>query len=398
MNPDSRILRARWLLPIVGPPIENGWIEIAADRIVKTGRGAAAGSVEDLGDVVVLPGLVNAHTHIELSWMAGLIPPAARMVDWIRQLMAARRIGPPGGDRQRDQAIRNAVQELESAGTVLVGDVTNTGATVPCLRDSSLSGVVFTELLGFRDVDPAARVEEAWRSANPVPRFENSLAAHAPYSVSPALFREIARQWRPPAPLSVHVAESADEIEFLRTATGPFRELLEELGVWTDDFTPPECDPITYLQRVGYLQPGMLAVHAVHLTDDALDALRDAGGAVVTCPRSNTWVGAGLPRIAHAFAEGVPVAIGTDSLASAPTLSVFDELAELRRIAPDVAAAKLLESATRTGARALGYGADFGTLEPGKRAALIAVATPPAVTDVEEYLLSGIAPEAVRRM
>jgi cytosine/adenosine deaminase-related metal-dependent hydrolase len=119
---------------------------------------------------------------------------------------------------------------------------------------------------------------------------------------------------------------------------------------------------------------------------------------VVTCPRSNTWVGAGLPRIAHAYAEGVPVAIGTDSLASTATLSVFDELAELRRIAPDVAAAKLLESATRTGAQVLGYGADFGTLESGKRAALVAVDVPPDITDVEEYLVSGVPTDAIRRV
>ena len=391
-----RILRAHWLLPIVGPPIENGWIEIAGGRIVHLGRGSTSGPAEDLGDVAILPGLANAHTHLELSWMAGLIPPAARMVDWIRNLMAWRRSGPPGGETQRNDAIRDAVQQLESTGTVLVGEVTNTCESVAYLRDSNLGGVVFTELLGFRETDEAGRVEDAWRTSLPVPRFENSVVAHAPYSVSPALFQEIARHHRPPAPLSVHLAESLDEIEFLRTGTGPFRDLLEELGVWTDDFTPPQCDPVEYLKRLGYLQRGMLAVHAVHLGDDALDALRDAGGAVVTCPRSNTWVGGGLPRIAHAYAEGVPVAIGTDSLASSPTLSVFDELAELRRIAPDVAAAKLLESATRTGAQVLGCGADYGSLVPWKRAALVAVDIPADVTDVEEYLLSGIASDAIR--
>jgi cytosine/adenosine deaminase-related metal-dependent hydrolase len=398
LNPETRILRARWLLPIVAPPIEHGWIEIAAGRIVRTGRGSLAGPGEDLGDVAILPGLVNAHTHLELSWMAGRIPPAARMVDWIRDLMAARRDGPPGGEAQRDTALRDAVQQLEAAGTVLVGDVTNTRESVPYLRDSQLGGVVFNELLGFSETDPAGRVDDAWRTSVPVPRFENSVVAHAPYSVSPGLFQEIARQHHPPAPLAVHVAESADEIEFLRTGTGPFRDLLEELGAWTGNFTPPECDPVEYLRRLGYLQRGMLAVHAVHLADDALDALRDAGGAVVTCPRSNTWVGAGLPRIAHAYAEGVPVAIGTDSLASTATLSVFDELAELRRIAPDVAAAKLLESATRTGAQVLGYGADFGTLESGKRAALVAVDVPPDITDVEEYLVSGVPTDAIRRV
>jgi cytosine/adenosine deaminase-related metal-dependent hydrolase len=142
----------------------------------------------------------------------------------------------------------------------------------------------------------------------------------------------------------------------------------------------------------------MLAVHAVHLEDASLEKLRDAGAVVITCPRSSAWVGAGLPRVSHFYNLGVPVAVGTDSLASAPTLNLFDEMAELRRIAPDVSAASILESATRIGAEALGFGAEFGTIEPGKRAALIAVDLPANVDDVEEYLVSGLPPGAVRRL
>ena len=397
-EPGTSLLRARWLLPIIAPPIDGGWIEIADGRIAALGRGSPPAPCRDLGDVALLPGLVNAHTHLELSWLAGRIPPAEGLVDWIRALMAARRSGPQGGDAERGRAIRDAVADLEAAGTVLVGDVTNTLESVPALRESALAGVIFHELLGFRESDPAGRVDRAWSSSEPVPRFESSVVAHAPYSVSPALFTAIARRRRSTAPLSVHLAESAAEIEFLQTGTGPFRDLLEELDVWSEDWTPPGCDPAEYLDRLEYLQPGTIVVHGGHLTDDALDRLRDRGGALVTCPRSNTWVGAGLPRIAHAYAEGVRVAIGTDSLASVPTLSVFDELAELRRIAPDLAAAKLLESATRVGAQVLGFGNEYGTLSPGKRAALVAVDTPPGVTDVEEYLVSGVAAAAIRRV
>jgi cytosine/adenosine deaminase-related metal-dependent hydrolase len=392
------VFRARWLLPIIAPPIDGGWIEIAGGRIATLGRGRPPGPCRDLGDVAVLPGLVNAHTHLELSWLAGRIPPAEHMVDWIRALMAARRAGPPGGDAERTRTMREAVAQLEAAGTVLVGDVTNTLESATALRQSTLAGVIFYELLGFREANPRERVAQAWSLIDTVPRFEHSVVAHAPYSVSPALFTEIARRRRPGAPLAVHLAESAAEIEFLQTGTGPFRELLEDLDIWDDDWMPPGCDPVEYLDRLEYLQAGTIVVHGVHLTDDGLDRLRDRGGALVTCPRSNVWVGAGLPRIAHAYAEGVRVAIGTDSLASVPTLSIFDELAELRRIAPDVAAAKLLESATRTGAHALGFGSDYGTLSAGKRAALVSVEAPPDVTDVEEYLVSGVAATAIRRV
>ena len=211
-------------------------------------------------------------------------------------------------------------------------------------------------------------VREAWAAVDavvPPPGVAFTVAAHAPYSTSPPLVAEIARRRRE-APLAIHLGESPEEIEFLRTGRGPFRELLEELGAWHPAWQPPECDPVEYLSRLGYLQRGVLAVHAVHLSDDALARLADAGAVVVTCPRSNEWVGAGLPRVSHFYAAGLPVAIGTDSLASAPTLNLFDELAELRRIAPDVAASALLDSATRQGARALGAGADFGTISTGQ--------------------------------
>jgi cytosine/adenosine deaminase-related metal-dependent hydrolase len=207
--------------------------------------------------------------------------------------------------------------------------------------------------------------------------------------------REIAQHDRG-FPLSVHLAESAEELEFLRTGRGTFRSLLEDLGAWNDAWQPPQCDPVEYLRRLGYMKPGLLAVHAVHLTDDALDGLREAGAVIVTCPRSNEWVGGGIPRLTHFYAAGVPVAIGTDSLASTPSLSVFDELAEMRRIAPDISAASLLDSATRTGANALGQGMDFGTIAPGKQAAFVSVAVPPGTTDVEEYLVSGVPPAAVQ--
>jgi cytosine/adenosine deaminase-related metal-dependent hydrolase len=172
--------------------------------------------------------------------------------------------------------------------------------------------------------------------------------------------------------------------------------MLEDLGVWPDEWAVPRCDPVEYLHRLGYLQPGLLAVHAAHLTDDALARLRRARAVVVTCPRSNAWVGAGVPRLSHFYATGVAVAIGTDSLASAPTLSLWDELHEMRRLAPDVTAAALLHSATRQGALALGFGADYGSIETGRRAELLAVDIPAGISDVEEYLVSGVPSGAVR--
>lgn len=398
------IVRARAVLPIDRAPIGEGWVEIDAGRIVAVGAGRPRGDVTDLGDVALLPAPVNAHTHTELAWMAGRVPPAASMHEWITAMLTLRRAGVPGGEQAEAAAARAAADAMRAAGILLVGDVSNQFGTPAILRGAGLGGVVFHELLGFMPEDPVRQVREAWarvREAEArgepgdLPEMDFAVVAHAPYSVAPSLFAEIVHR-AADARLAIHLAESPEEVEFLRTGRGPIRDMLEALGVWDDRWPVPRCSPVEYLARLGYLRPGVIVVHGVQLTDDELDRLREAGAVLVTCPRSNAWVGAGLPRLTHFYASDVPVAVGTDSLASVASLSIFDELAEMRRIAPDVAASALLDSATRVGAEALGFGADYGTIAPGKRAALVAVDVPAGVGDVEEYLVSGVAPEAVR--
>jgi cytosine/adenosine deaminase-related metal-dependent hydrolase len=388
------------VLPIERPPIQDGWIEIVDGRIVRLGDGRPPASPEDLHDVALLPGLVNAHTHLELSWMAWLVPPAASMDAWIATLMRVRGAGAPGGAEGGQEAAARAAAAMRATGTVLAGDISNTLMSPPVLTRAGLGGVVFHELIGFSAADPETLVRDAWQRVEEVrnSKFEVrssassldfSVVAHAPYSVSPDLFRAIAAARRD-APLAVHLGESQEEMEFLRSGRGPIRALLERLGAWNESWTSPGGDPVEYLDHLGYLQAGCLAVHGVHLSNEALARLRARDAVIVTCPRSNVWVGAGSPPAARFYAVGLPVAIGTDSLASCATLNVFDELAELHRIAPAVAPSRLLASATQVGAAALGFGADFGTLAPGKRAAVIAVQLPPGLVDVEEYLVSGV--------
>ena len=392
------IQRARWVLPIDRAPIEGGWVESDNGRISRVGSGAPPAAAEDLGDVALLPGLVNAHTHLELSWMAGLVPQAPSMNDWILNLLRVRREGAPGGADAELASARAAVNMMRATGVVLVGDITNNCITVEALRGSGLGGVMFYELLGFNAVDPEGLVRAAWQRLEKTNTdLKLSVVAHAPYSVSPGLFRAIAAR-SDRTPLSIHLGESAEEVEFLRTGGGPIRETLDRLGVWTGTWRVPECDPVKYISDLGYLRSGLLVVHGVHLTDDALERLRKAGAVIVSCPRSNIWVGAGPPRLSHFYAARLPVAVGTDSLASVATLNLFDELAEMRRLAPEVAAGTFLASATKVGAEALGFGKDYGTIAPGKRPGLVAVDVPASERDVEEYLVGGIAAGAIRRV
>jgi cytosine/adenosine deaminase-related metal-dependent hydrolase len=406
---------AAWVLPIAAPPLRNGWVLVDRGRIVAVGGPrqdpARAGyhtdhplqpdSVEDLGHVALLPGLVNAHTHLELSYLRDQVPPAGEFVTWIRRVMAARRERPDARSPEILAGIASAIAESERCGTAVVGDISNTLVTFEPLARSALAGVVFYELIRFNAADPRAVVEQASRQLDalmPTERLRCSLAAHAPYSVAPSVLRSIreALARHPALPASVHLSESAEEMEFIRSAGGAWRALLEEVGSWDPAFVAPGGTPVEYLDAIGFLDDRVLAVHGVQATVADLQRLAARGATLVTCPRSNGHTGAGAPPLEEFYASGVRVAVGTDSLASAPDLSVFAELATARALAPTVPAAALLESATRSGAEALGFAADYGTIEPGRRSRLIAVTLPEGLDDVEEYLVSGIEPEQIR--
>ncbi len=381
------------------PPLRDGWVEIADGRVVDIGAGPCDAAV-DLGSTAILPGLVNAHTHLELSYLARCVPPAAEFTDWIRGVVALRRTQTDPRSAQIMQGISQGISQAIAAGTALVGDISNTLVTFDPIVRSGLAGVVFHELIRFNAPDPHAVVADACRQLGELPSWPGilhvSLAAHAPYSVSPGLFGQIARsaaahEW----PISVHLSESPAELEFIGRGTGAWRRFLDDVGAWDPDWCAPGTTPVQYLDSLGVLTERTIAVHGVQMSRADLEILRMRGVTLVTCPRSNAHTGAGVPPIAAFYDSGVRVAVGTDSLASSPDLSVFAEMAAIRKIAPGVTARRILQSATLHGAVALGFGDHYGAAEPGKRARLLAVAIPPSVDDVEEYLVGGVEPDAI---
>jgi cytosine/adenosine deaminase-related metal-dependent hydrolase len=394
------ILRAEWVLPVAAPPISQGWVEVQDGAIVGVGGGPRLHAV-DLGAVAILPSLVNAHTHLELSYLRGVIPRATQFLDWIRAVMAARRTYADPADPAILFGAYHGISGSRAAGTGLVGDISNTLVTIPLLQRTGLPARVFHELLGFNVPEPESKVSAARQALDAAlskaPLVRGSLAPHAPYSVSPALLGSIRLDLNahPADVASIHLAESRDEVQFLQSGRGGWKELLAELGVWTELWRTPRLSPLRYLEASGYLDPRVLIVHGVQFGRDDLERVKAAGATLVSCPRSNQYVGVGDPPLADFYASGARVAFGTDSLASVEDLSVFGELAAARRLAPGVPASRLLESATLTGAHALGFGDQFGSIQPGKRASLIAVRLPAVVDDVEEYLLTGIQPRDI---
>lgn len=390
--------RAAWVVPIAAPPFRDGWVDVDHDRIVAVGRGRTqAVREEDLGAVALMPGLVNAHTHLELSYLRQQIPPSDAFVTWVRGVMAARRSRPDPQATEVLDGVRAGIRQAVQSGSALVGDISNTLVTYAPLVESPLSAVLFYELIRFNTPDAAGLVADACTRIDALEENDHiraSLAAHAPYSVAPSVFREIRRAMdrRTHLPCSIHLGESREETEFIGSGGGEWRTFLEQVGSWDPTWTAPGVSPVQYLDDAGFLNARSVVVHGVQMSRADLARLSARGATLVTCPRSNAFTGAGTPPIASFYASGVAVAVGTDSLASTPDLNVFAELASMRSLAPDVPASQLLESATLQGARALGFETELGSIEAGKRARLLAVTIPSPVSDVEEYLVSGIEP------
>jgi cytosine/adenosine deaminase-related metal-dependent hydrolase len=394
------VYRAAWVCPITCAPISSGWFSVSDGRIDAVGipgQPPPSSPVCDLGAVVVLPGLVNAHTHLELSYLRGRVPPASSFIGWIKQLFLSR-----GGRRENPEdpkvvdAATQAAHEARSFGTAAVGDIGNSLASPRPIAEAGMHGLVFHELIGFNHRDGSiveATRPERERAGSAAPdRVRVSIGPHAPYSVSPELFRAIRAEAdrMDSGIMSVHLAESAAELDLLRDGSGPWPGLLTLIGAMPPGWAPPRLDPVAYLESLGMLDGRTLVVHGVQLTDEELRRLASIGCTLVTCPRSNQWVGAGVPPIERFYASGVRVAIGSDSLASVEDLNLFAELKTMRWLAPSIPARLILESATLTGATALGFGDSIGSIEAGKLAELIAVDVPEGELDVEEYLLSGI--------
>jgi cytosine/adenosine deaminase-related metal-dependent hydrolase len=384
------ILGASWVVPVDGPPIKDGRVLVEGDRVAWLGPAgdpaAPQGPVRDLGPGVLLPGLVNAHCHLELSQLAGQTPLGEGFVPWVESVVAAR--GRPGEDAVRARA--EAIRSLEERGTVAVGDVSNTLGHLDLLAASRLRSVVFLELLAW---DPArAEATLTWAeerlaaaARTPTPGVEVRLAAHAPHSVSPELFARLVERG---GVASIHLAESREECRFLAEGDGPWAGFLERRGLGHVSFRPPGTSPVEYVDGLGLLHPSLVVVHAVQVGEEDRGRLARRGVSVALCPRSNRNLGVGTADVPALLASGVRLCLGTDSLASVETLDVLDDAVLLTRQFPGLDPAAVVRMATAGGAEALGLD-DLGTIAPGKRAALVFAGAPSPPTDPHAHVLSG---------
>jgi cytosine/adenosine deaminase-related metal-dependent hydrolase len=389
------VVSARWVVPIERPPIADGAVALAGDgAVLAVGtraelRADFPDAAEERGAGVLLPGLVNAHSHLELAGHTDAVPGGRGLFAWATALMAARKGDTP--ERQRAGAA-GAASAAVALGCAAIGDVGNSLAAAPGIGAAGLAGVLFHELFGSREIATGDALADAARErAEAAPGWPERLgyvpAPHAPFSVGPELLARIfAAAAAAGRATSIHVAEDEDEVALLRDGSGRWPAFLAGMGV--DPATRvPRKSPVAYLASLGAFQTETppLLVHMVHASADDRRIAREAGATVVLCPRSNLHIGGRLPDAGALVAEGLPLALGTDSLASTPDLSLWAEMAALAARFPAVPAARWLEAATRGGARALGL-RGFGTLTPGARPGVLDVLVEDAEAPLESLV------------
>jgi aminodeoxyfutalosine deaminase len=361
-------LAARWIFPVSGPPISDGLITIAGERIVSVEPRAGRIADTDLGDAAILPGFVNAHTHLDLSGLRGKCPPCADFTAWLRQVIAHRRsLTPP----QIEADVRAGLAESLRHGTTLLGDIAAEGASWPILAEAPLRSVVFYEILGLTKERAEQSLEAArtWLEAHPpANRCRPGISPHAPYSVRTDLFAQAALlARRPKHPIAIHLAESRDELELLHHHRGSFVVFLKDLGVWDADGL---ASSPAFIMKVVDQHIPTLFVHGNYL---APSARIPCNSTIIYCPRTHAAFGHAPHPFQHFLQRGIRVALGTDSLASNPDLSILAEIRHLHQHYPDVAGDMLLRMATLWGAEALGWEDETGSLEAGKSADLVVV-------------------------
>jgi len=359
----SVIHRAGWVIIDPWTIYPNGFVRVEDGSIQEIGQGTPAGcdEVRDYGNGIIFPAMINAHTHLELCALKGRIATHKGFGFWVKDLIEKRSLL---DNKDLLEASETGIREILASGCCAVGEISSLGLTLEPLQKSGLAGVWFRESLGDRVSDA-----ENWE--NHPGDLRTSLAGHAPHTTSPEVLTEIKnRACGQDMPFSIHLAESDEEISFLTTAQGPWNDFLLSRGIDTASWGLPVESPVRHLHAIGILDNRTILVHLLHADQRDLNIIQESGSHVCLCPRSNSALHRRLPDLDSMIKSGVKLCLGTDSLASVSSLSMFDEMAFAAKSFPMAAPENIFQMATLGGAEALGLDNRMGTLVPGKQARL----------------------------
>lgn len=393
-----QIFAASYVLPISSPPIAGGAIAVRNGRIMDIGslndlRAAWNAPVQDYTDSIIMPGLVNAHAHLELthfpSWkMRKDLNYAPRTyVDWVIQVIKIKR----GLEIQElETSLLEGIRISLEAGTTAIGDAVSDRRLLHSYRGSTFTGRLFLEALGQEPASCkvfADKLEETLRTFN-AGDILPGLSPHAPHTLSSAFFQDLKRIAAAlSVPLMTHLSESPEEAAFMHDSTGRIAELLYPFVHWEDYLPAPmRTTSAAYLDSLGVLDSSTIAVHCVHITPADAEILKKRGVRVVICPRSNDKLAVGRAPVHLLKTAGIPLSLGTDSLASNDSLSLWDEIRFVLADTPDAfTSEELLRMASLGGAEVLGLDNETGSLEKGKRADFLVLGKPQGVSGKDMY-------------
>ena len=374
-----RALHADHVLPGDSAPIADAVVVVDGETVVEVGPAAEvlprhAGVVVERVRGVIFPGLVNAHTHLELSALRGRVPGGRGFVPWVDTLIGVRT---EVADEEAGEELEREVRMLRANATEAVGEVTNTLAAVGALARAGIGGWIFHEVFGQDRDQILKRVaglaeEVTTRHPNwPTRDLAYAPAPHTLYTTHADAVRAIGeltigRESR----TSLHLAEHASERRAIEHGDGPMVDWFE--GRTKQKPAWPKKPLFDYAESVGVLRPGMLLVHLTDARPDELSRVKKSGASVVLCPRSNLFIEARLPPLMAILEAGIAPALGTDSLASNTSLDVMMEARALHERFPTVPAWELVRMATWNGAKALGR-EDLGRIAKGARPGIYAV-------------------------
>ena len=383
-----QIFAASYILPISSPPLAGGAFAVDNGLIVDSGtleelRKVHAAPVREFPDCAIMPGLVNAHAHLELthfpSWKLrkGIDYAPRTYVDWVIQVIKIRRAL---SHDELVHSVREGIHKSLECGTTTVGDILTDSTLIPFYQNSPLSGRLYLEAIGQDPVQCEAvfrSLENTLASFNPG-RLLPGISPHAPHTLSARFMRKVSDLARKHfLPTAIHLAESREEMSFLHDSTGRIAELLYPFAGWVDYLPPPRrTTSVAYLDSLGALNPATSVVHCVHVTPADAEILKQRGVTAVLCPRSNDRLAVGQAPVSLLKKMGIPLALGTDSLASNDSLSLWDEMRFLRSQFPGtLTPGEVLEMATLGAARALHLQHQVGSLEKGKKADFLVTKT-----------------------
>jgi cytosine/adenosine deaminase-related metal-dependent hydrolase len=368
----KQIIKSAWIAPMDSPPIREAAVAFANGKILAVGEAKKIvathpdAEIHDLGDSMLLPGLVNSHTHLELSHISR-IAPQANLAEWIIALMKQIAAEP----QLVEKSIRIGVEQSLRFGVTSVGDISKQCTqTRPLLRKGPLRIVSYGEIQAM--AQRRKLLDERFAAAADLsqesPWLRVGLTPHAPYTVEPAGYEKCLRFAREHhRPLATHLAETSHEEIFLADHSGPFRNLWEVgVNAWDDDVPKFATGPIEFAQQIGLLDYPTLLAHVNYCNDAELEILARGKASVVYCPRTHEYFGHLPHRWREMLERGINVAIGTDSCASSPDLNLMDDLRLLRRIAPDISAQDIWEMGTIRAAKAIMMEDQVGSITPGK--------------------------------